>query len=58
MTDRGIGWFMVLLCGAGLIKRLEILSRNMTGDNMAAAVFLFLIVVYFAVQIYRNPPNE
>lgn len=58
MTDRDIGWFMVLLCGAGLIKRLEILSRNMTGDNMAAAVFLSLIVVYFAVQIYRNPPNE
>lgn len=58
MTDRDIGWFMVLLCGDGLIKRLEILSRNMTGDNMAAAVFLFLIVVYFAVQIYKNPPNE
>ena len=58
MTVRDIGWFMVLLCGAGLIKRLEILSRNMTGDNMAAAVFLFLIVVYFAVQIYKNPPNE
>lgn len=58
MTDRDIGWFMVLLCGACLIKRLVILSRDMTGDNMAAAVFLFLIVVYFAVQIYRNPPNE
>ena len=50
MTDRDIGWFMVLLCGAGLIKRLVILSRDMTthSRSMTKVLRIFLSIPHTA----------
>ena len=54
MSELDKAWIMLLVCGAGLIKRLHMLAQHVNDTNIAYAVALALLVVYFAVQIKRN----
>ncbi len=54
MSELDKAWIMLLVCGAGLIKRLHMLAQHVNDTNIAYAVALVLLVTYFAVQIKRN----